>query len=114
MNSSYLKTLVVAAVSIPLYVGLLIDTGSVPTFASAQEFDAAATYKAKCAMCHKANAEKAFDATKADADHVQAILKGVTAAKPPNMPAYGEKGITEEHAKALAAYMKSLREAPAQ
>ena len=38
-----------------------------------------------------------------------AILKGKTAAKPPNMPAFEAKGITAEQAKALAEYMKSLR-----
>jgi cytochrome c5 len=40
---------------------------------------------------------------------VQAILKGKKPEKPPNMPAYGEKGITEDQAKALVAFMKSLK-----
>ena len=112
MNSNYLKTLAIAAVTVPLYGFLLIDTGSVPTFA-AEDFDAAATYKAKCAMCHKPTAEKAFDMAKADDVLVQAILTGVKAEKPPNMPGYAEKGMTEEQAKALVAHMRSLREAPA-
>jgi cytochrome c1 len=40
---------------------------------------------------------------------VQAILKGKKGEKPPYMPAFETKGITEDDAKALAAYMKSLR-----
>ena len=74
-----------------------------------QDFDAAATYKAKCVACHGAAAEKKFDATIADADLVQVILKGKKGEKPPFMPAYEEKGINEEQAKALVAHMKSLK-----
>jgi len=73
------------------------------------DFDAAATYKGKCTTCHGADAAKKFDATLPEADMVQAILKGKKPEKPPNMPAYGEKGITEDQAKALVAYMKSLK-----
>jgi mono/diheme cytochrome c family protein len=74
-----------------------------------QDFDAAATYKAKCVVCHGAAAEKKFDATIADADLVQIVLKGKKGEKPPFMPAYEEKGINEEQAKALVAHMKSLK-----
>ena len=74
-----------------------------------QDFDAAATYKAKCVACHGAAAEKKFDATIADTDLVQIILKGKKGEKPPFMPAYEEKGINEEQAKALVAHMKSLK-----
>lgn len=74
-----------------------------------QDFDAAATFKGKCVACHGATAEKKFDATVADADLVQIVLKGKKGEKPPFMPAYEEKGITEEQAKALVAHMKSLR-----
>jgi mono/diheme cytochrome c family protein len=77
--------------------------------ASNQEFDAAGTYKSKCVACHGAAAEKKFDATLADADLVQIVLKGKKGEKPPNMPAYAEKGITEDQAKALVALMKSLK-----
>jgi len=72
-------------------------------------FDAAATYKAKCVACHGAAAEKKFDATLADADLVQIVLKGKKPEKPPNMPAYNEKGISEDQAKALVDHMKSLK-----
>jgi len=74
-----------------------------------QDFDAAAVYKTKCLACHGANAEKKFDATLADTDLVQIILKGKKGEKPPFMPAYEEKGINEEQAKALVAHMKSLK-----
>lgn len=74
-----------------------------------QDFDAAATYKAKCVACHGAAAEKKFDATIADADLVQIVLRGKKGEKPPFMPAYEEKGINEEQAKALVAHMKSLK-----
>ena len=74
-----------------------------------EQFDAGATFKAKCVACHGANAEKKFDPSLADADLVQIVLNGKKLEKPPNMPAYGEKGITEEQAKALVAHMKSLK-----
>jgi len=73
------------------------------------DFVAADTYKAKCVACHGAAAEKKFDATLADADLVQIVLKGKKGEKPPNMPSYEEKGITEDQAKALVAYMKSIK-----
>src|SRR5690242_9281356 len=66
--------------------------------------DAAATYKAKCTACHGAKADKAFDPAKADAALVDAVLKGVK----PKMPAYDGK-VSADDAKALVAYMKSLR-----
>ena len=77
--------------------------------ANQEPFDAAATFKGKCVACHGATAEKKFDATLPDADLVQIVLKGKKPEKPPNMPAYGEKGITEEQATALVAHMKSLK-----
>jgi cytochrome c553 len=73
--------------------------------------DAATTFKAKCAMCHGQKAEKFYDAAMPDADQVNAILKGKKGEKPPFMPAFEAKGITEDDAKALAAYMKSLKTA---
>lgn len=78
--------------------------------ANQEQFDAAATYKAKCVACHGPKAEKKFDATLPDADLVQIVLKGKKPEKPPNMPAYEEKGINEEQAKALVAHMKSLKQ----
>lgn len=83
---------------------------SVRARAVTQDFDAAGTFKTKCVACHGANAEKKFDATLADDVLLQAVLKGKKPEKPPNMPAYGEKGITEDQAKALVAYMKSVKQ----
>ena len=71
--------------------------------------DPAATYKAKCAMCHTPTASKFFDPARTDEEHVQSILKGKKGEKPPYMPAWETKGITEDDAKALAAYMRQLR-----
>jgi mono/diheme cytochrome c family protein len=75
-------------------------------------FDAAATYKAKCVACHGQKAEKKFDPSLTDEQLVDAVLKGKKPEKPPNMPAYGEKGITPEQAKALVDQMKQLKSAP--
>ena len=77
----------------------------------AQPSDPAAFYKAKCVVCHGPKAEKKFDAALTDEQHLDAILKGKKPEKPPNMPAYGEKGVTPEQAKALLDYMKQLRSA---
>jgi mono/diheme cytochrome c family protein len=74
--------------------------------------DPPVTYKAKCAMCHTAKAEKNFDPAKTDEELVQVILKGKKGEKPPPMPGYEAKGMTAEEAKALVTYMKTLR-APA-
>lgn len=84
---------------------------SVGARAGADDFDAAASYKTlKCLTCHGAKAEKKFDTTKSDDEHVQIILKGKKAEKPPNMPGFAEKGITADQAKALLDYMKSVKQ----
>lgn len=69
--------------------------------------DAAATFTAKCKMCHGASAEKLFDASKPDADLVKAIIEGTTSKEGKKMPAF--KSLNEDTAKALVAYMKSLK-----
>ena len=92
---------IVAAMALAL---LCISAG-----ARTQEFDAAKAYK-KCLACHGPKAEKKFDAAKSDDEHVQIILKGKKAEKPPHMPGYESKGVTAEQAKALLDYMKSLRQ----
>ncbi len=73
--------------------------------------DAETVFKAKCAMCHGQKAEKFYDPAVPEADQVTAILKGKKGDKPPYMPAFETKGITEDDAKALAAHMKSLKTA---
>ena len=71
--------------------------------------DAAALYNTKCKMCHGATGEKKIDKTKADEMLAQIILDGKTAEKPPNMPKFSERGLTADQAKALVAYIKSLK-----
>lgn len=74
-----------------------------------QPSDPTAFYKAKCVACHGQKAEKKFDAALTDEQYLDAILKGKKPEKPPNMPAFGERGVTSEQAKALLDYMKQLR-----
>ena len=83
-----------------------------PAQGDMQPSDPAAYYKAKCIACHGQKAEKKFDASLTDEQHLEAILKGKKPEKPPNMPAYGEKGVTPDQAKALLEHMKQLRSAP--
>lgn len=73
--------------------------------------DTEAFFKAKCVMCHGQKAEKKFDASLTDDQLLEAILKGKKPEKPPNMPAYGEKGVNADQAKALLDHMKHLRAA---
>lgn len=103
------KMMLVAIVALVLVAGFALISAAARAN-NAQDFDAAATYKAKCQACHGAAADKKFDTTLSDADLVQAILKGKKGEKPPFMPAYEEKGINEEQAKALVAFMKSLKQ----
>jgi mono/diheme cytochrome c family protein len=98
-------TFVVAA---PLIAATFLFV-SVPARTATQD-DGATLFKAKCVACHGATAEKKFDATKADEELIQAVLKGKKLEKPPNMPAYEEKGITADQAKALVAFMKSQKQ----
>lgn len=73
--------------------------------------DPAVTFKTKCAACHTPNASRFFDPAKTDDEHVQIILKGKKGEKPPYMPGFEAKGMTEDEAKALAGYMKTLKPA---
>ncbi len=79
---------------------------------SGRQFDGAATYKAKCVVCHGQKAEKKFDVSLPDQQLIDIVLKGKKPEKPPNMPAYGEKGVTSEQAAALVEHMKQLKSAP--
>ena len=80
-----------------------------PAQGETQPSDPAAYYKAKCVACHGQKAEKKFDTTLTEEQHLDAILKGKKPEKPPNMPAYGDKGVSADQAKALLDYMKQLR-----
>jgi len=74
--------------------------------------DPAAFYKAKCVACHGQKAEKRFDSTLPDDQLLNAVMKGKKVEKPPNMPAFEDKGVTADQAKALITLMKQLKEAP--
>ena len=107
MNSDRIKLIAIILFVLPLLaVGMFRTT---PVVGAAYMDDAAATYKAKCAMCHTATASKFFDATKADADLVQVILKGKKGEKPPPMPEFESKGMTAADAQALVTYMRGLK-----
>lgn len=110
MKTSQLKLFVVALITLPVFAFAFMSTNSVKAVSNVDD-DAATTYKAKCAMCHSPKAEKFFDATKTDDQHVEAILKGKKGEKPPYMPGFEAKGMTAEQAKALVEYMKGLRAA---
>ena len=105
MMSRLIKLMFLAAAAIVAAAFLIVTTP-----ARATDDETATLYNTKCKMCHGATAEKKFDATKADDVLIQTTLDGKTAEKPPNMPAFKEKGLTAEQAKALVAHMKSLRQ----
>jgi mono/diheme cytochrome c family protein len=102
---------VISAATLMTAVCLLMVVG-VGAQDTVQPADTAAYYTSKCVMCHGKKAEKKFDATLTDDQMVEAVLKGKKAEKPPNMPAYAEKGVTADQAKALVDHMKSLKAAP--
>ena len=89
-------------------IGLIV---TVPAQSEVQASDPAAFYKAKCVICHGQKAEKKFDTALTDDQLVEVVMKGKKPEKPPNMPAYGEKGVTAEQAKGLVDYMKQLKAA---
>lgn len=110
MKINQLKLLVVLFTTILLLTVTAINFNynKVEATANADE-ETITLYKAKCMACHGADAAKKYNAEIALEEQVQAILKGKKAEKPPNMPAYEEKGIDEAKATALAEYMKNLR-----
>ena len=107
MNIRRAKLISVAILTVPLV--LVAVLAAPPTGATPVADDAAAIYKAKCAMCHGPAAAKNFDPAIPEEEMVTAILKGKKGEKPPYMPEYESKGINEETAKALVAHMKSLK-----
>ncbi|HEX6649102.1 MAG TPA: cytochrome c [Pyrinomonadaceae bacterium] len=96
---------VVTALVLGTLVGVFARTDVQPS-------DTAAYYKGKCVMCHGKKAEKKFDASLSDEQLVEIVLKGKKVEKPPHMPAYSEKGVTADQAKALVEHMKQLKAAP--
>jgi len=83
-------------------------TVALPAFAA----DGAATYKAKCASCHGPDgAGKIGPAVKgtslSEADITALLTKGNDAKKAPHKKALA--GLTDDDAKAVAAYIKTLK-----
>ncbi len=109
MNNNLLKLFAVAFIAGPLLaVALFIRVPVAATTSPTVMDDVAATYKAKCAACHGPNAAKFFDPAKSNEEHAAIILKGKKGEKPPFMPGFEAKGMTNNEAVALAEYMRSL------
>jgi mono/diheme cytochrome c family protein len=106
-----LKIMTIAAMLAAFFAAVAIVSAA-SRIAADDQFDAAATFKTKCVACHGQKAEKKFDSTLPDAQLIEIVMKGKKPEKPPNMPAYGEKGVTAEQAKGLVEYMKQLRSTP--
>ena len=100
-----LKIMTVSAILVAFFAVVVMVSAAVGEAQS----DAGATYKAKCVACHGQKAEKKFNSTLPDEQLVDAVMKGKKPEKPPNMPAYGEKGVTAEQAKAMVEHMKQLK-----
>ena len=112
MKIAYLKRIGTAVTFATLMALVFLVSGAAQT--EAVKFaDSASYYKdAKCVVCHGQKAEKKFNADLKDEELVAIVLKGKKPEKPPNMPSYEAKGITEDQAKAMVAYMKQLKSAP--
>lgn len=104
MNTRLFKIIFVMSAWVVAGAVLIVSTP-----VRATDDDTAAFYAKTCKACHGAAAEKKFDRSLADDALVQVILDGKKAEKPPNMPAYKDKGVTPEKAKALVDYMRSLK-----
>ncbi len=91
-----------------LLVVSMIGMLAVPAFAA----DGAATYKAKCAMCHGPSGEGKMGpklaGTAASADQIIAMLtKGDDAKKAPHKKPVA--GVSDDDAKAVADFVKTLK-----
>lgn len=110
MTNNRIKLFAIIFFAFPLLAVAVFRTTPVSVSANGLD-DPAATFKTKCAVCHSPKAEKFYDPAAPEAEQVTAILKGKKGDKPPYMPAFETKGITEDEARALSAYMKQLRTA---
>ena len=108
MTQNRIKIIAIAAFGLPILLLLVLTNSPVKAVSVAVE-DPAATYKAKCAMCHSPKAEKFYDPAIPEEEQIQIVLKGKKGEKPPYMPGFEAKGMTAEEAKALVEYMKTLK-----
>ena len=90
-----------------LFAAALLIT--VRAHSDVQPSDTTSYYNAKCVACHGKKAEKKFDPSLPEEQLIDIVLKGKKVAKPPHMPAYGDKGVTSEQARALIGHMKQLK-----
>ena len=109
-----MKTIKIMTIAVMLaaFFAALVIVSAASRITGDDQFDAAATFKTKCVACHGPKAEKKFDSSLPDAELIDIVMKGKKPEKPPNMPAYGEKGLTAEQAKALVDQMKQLKSTP--
>ena len=105
-----LKIMTVAAMVAAFFAAVMMVSAATRT--ADDPFEAAGTFKTKCVACHGPKAEKKFDSTLPDAQLIDIVMNGKKPEKPPNMPAYGAKGVTADQAKALVEQMKQLKSAP--
>ncbi len=108
MHKNRIKLIAIILFAVP-FILLAIFKDTPTTSAAIIDGDVAAEYKAKCMACHTPKATKFYDPAKSDEELVRAILSGKKGEKPPFMPAFGTKGMTEDQAKAMLEYMKALR-----
>lgn len=108
MRTNRIKIFAVILFALPLLLLAVLRTTPAKVAAQNQS-DPAVKYKAQCAACHTPTASKFYDPAKPDEYHVEIIMKGKKGEKPPYMPGYEAKGMTEEEAKTLANYMKGLK-----
>src|SRR5690348_13099423 len=92
-------------------IALLALSSSFTSTALAQ--DAAATYKAKCAMCHGADGKggkmgtRDFASSEVKAESDAQLTEIISKGKAPKMPAYAEK-LKETEIKDLVSYIRGL------
>src|SRR2546430_941750 len=110
MNITFFKSVGSTIAIVTVLVLVFLVAGAAQT--EIKFADAASYYKdAKCAVCHGQKAEKKFDASLPAEQLIDIVMKGKKPEKPPNMPAYADKGVTAEQAKAMVEYMKQLKSA---
>ena len=110
MRTNRIKLLAIILFAAPLLMLTMFNVAPVKVAAYSVD-DPATIYKTKCAACHTPTAGKFYDPAKTDDEHVQTIMKGKKGEKPPYMPGFEAKGMTEDEAKGLAGYMKTLKPA---
>ncbi|MFM9904317.1 MAG: c-type cytochrome [Pyrinomonadaceae bacterium] len=108
MRTNRIKLFAIIFFAIPVLLLTVFKTTPVKVGASTID-DPATAYKAKCLACHTPTASKFYDPAKPDDEQVQAIMKGKKGEKPPYMPGFEAKGMTEAEALGLVNYMKGLR-----